>query len=167
MVVIIICGTPGAGKSSLADRFKSLGFEVVHLSVFVVKNRLYQGYDKVRRAYIIDEDKMINALKKFIEERDKVVIEGVGAEILPNEIVDICIVLTCQPFVLEQRLLERGYSMEKITENLDAERFGVILADVMSNYDKSKIIIMDTTYKEMDEIFDTICKELRRRGLIE
>ncbi|MEX0568913.1 MAG: adenylate kinase family protein [Candidatus Njordarchaeota archaeon] len=166
MVVIAICGTPGTGKSSLAEKFRSLGFEVVHLTEFVVRNELYQGYDKKRGSYIIDEDRMINALKIVFRNSENVVVEGLGAEILPKDIVDMCIVLTCQPFVLEQRLLERGYGQEKIDENLDAERFGVILADVMANYDKSKIIIIDTTYREMDEIFEDICNELARRGII-
>lgn len=165
MVVIAICGTPGTGKSELARLFEKCGFRVIHLSSFVIENKLYQGYDKARGAYIIDERKLVDKIKEVLEKNDNVVIEGIGAEVLPSKLVDICIVLTCEPFMLEKRLSERGFSYEKIQENLEAERFGVMLGEAMNNYGESKVMIFDTTYTSVEELFQVIVDELKKRGI--
>jgi len=168
MVVIAICGTPGTGKSLLADAFKKLNFEVIHLSRFVIENKLYQSYDNKRDAYVIDEEKFLEAINRYIESRmgKNIVIEGIGAECLPPEIVDICIVLTCEPFVLKERLEQKGFPPEKIEENLEAERFGIIFGEAVANYGSSKTIVVDTTYKSIGEVFDVILNELRKRGVV-
>ena len=100
-----------------------------------------------------------------MEKNDDVVIEGIGAEVLPSKLVDICIVLTCEPFMLEKRLSERGFSYEKIQENLEAERFGVMLGEAMNNYGESKVMIFDTTYTSVEELFQVIVDELKKRGI--
>lgn len=164
MVVIAICGTPATGKSSLAEKFKVLGFEVIHLGDFVINNKLYQGYDKRRRVYIIDEERLINKIKEIASKYKKIVIEGIGAEILPADIVDLCIVLTCEPFELERRMIDKGFPRKKILENLEAERFGIILLEALDNYGKEKTLIIDTTYRDINEIFDVIIDEIKKRG---
>ena len=166
MVVIAICGTPGTGKSSLAERFRRLGFKVIHLSKYVIDEKLYSNYDKRRDAYIIDEDKLMEAIRREASLSDKLVIEGIGAEILPKNLVDICIVLTCEPYVLEERLSKKGFSPQKIAENLEAERFGVILMEALNNYGRERTIILDTTYRDVDELFNVIMDELRKRRII-
>lgn len=165
MVVIAICGTPGTGKSKLAELFGKDGFYVINLSKFVIENRLYGGYDKKRDAYIIDEQRLAEGIKEVITRHSNVVIEGIGAEALPKDIVDVCIVLTCEPFMLEERLLERGFPQEKIQENLEAERFGVIMGEALSNYGEFKVMILDTTYTPIEELYKVIVDELERRGL--
>jgi len=165
LVVIAICGTPGTGKSELAKLFGKNGFCVIHLSRFVIENMLYQGYDKRRGAYIIDEERLVGKLKDILSKYKDVVIEGVGAEAIPSKLVDICIVLTCEPFMLERRLTERGFPYEKIQENLEAERFGIILGEAISNYGRSKVMVFDTTYTSIEELYRVVVDELRRRGI--
>jgi len=165
LVVIAICGVPGTGKSRLAELFSKNGFYAVHLSQLVVENKLYDGYDKKRDAYIINEHKLVRKVKEIVAKHSNVVVEGIGAEALPSDIVDVCIVLTCEPFELERRLLERGFPHEKIEENLEAERFGIILGEALSNYGESKIMVLDTTYTSTEELYRVIVNELRKRGL--
>jgi len=166
MPVIVICGTPGTGKSSIADMFADYGFHVIHLSKFVIERGLYRDYDKRREAYVVDEDKLLEELGRLLKEKKKVVIEGISAEILPRDWVDLCIVLTCEPYVLEKRLLERNFPVSKVEENLEAERMGVILGDALSNYGEAKIIVLDTTHRGPREVFKVILDELRRREII-
>ena len=43
--------------------------------------------------------------------------------------IDKIIVLRCDPKVLVKRLSERGYSKEKVRENLEAEAIGTIYSE--------------------------------------
>lgn len=166
MVVIAICGSPGTGKSTFADMLSSYGFHVIHLSKFVIENKLYCGYDRQRSAYIIDEDRLRKKLGGIISTKKSVIIEGIGAEALPSDWVDLCIVLVCEPYVLRERLERRGFSQDKIDENLEAERFGVILGEAISNYGKSKLVVIDTSNGDFEKIVGVIIDEIRRRGLL-
>ena len=162
MVIIAICGTPGTGKTTIATYLKKYGFEVINLSKFVIKNKLYIGYDAERDSYIMDPDKVVEALKNFLSQgkNRNLVIEGIGAESLPEDIVDICAVLTCDPKVLQQRLKEKGYNNKKIEENLEAERFSEILIDALENF-KEKVITFNTAKSKPDEIVEKILEKIR------
>jgi len=166
MPLIAICGTPGTGKSELAERLSKENFKVIHLSKFVIENRLYLGYDEKRHAYIIDEDGLAEEIRKVSAKHDRLIVEGVGAEGLPSDIVDLCIVLTCEPSVLRMRLSLRELPDEKIEENLEAERFGVVLGEAISNYGASKVVVIDTTYEAIESIARVVIGELHRRGII-
>jgi len=60
--------------------------------------------------------------------------------------LDYCIVLRTRPEVLEKRLKKRGYSEEKIRENVEAEAMDVILSEA---YQRTKVYEIDTTEKTL------------------
>ncbi|MGQ4890955.1 MAG: adenylate kinase family protein [Candidatus Njordarchaeia archaeon] len=162
MVVIAICGTPGTGKTTIATYLEKYGFEVINLSKFVIKNKLYIGYDAQRDSYIIDPKKVVQALKEVISRKkgEGLVIEGIGAEAIPENLVDICVVLTCDIPVLEQRLKEKGYNNKKIEENLEAERFSEILIDALENF-KGKVITFNTAKDNPENIVKKILEKIK------
>ncbi len=151
----------------MADALSRMGFRVIHLSKLVVEERLYRAYDKRRQAYIIDEERLAERMRKLADIDGLVIVEGIGAEALPPDIVSLCIVLTCEPFALRERLERRNFPPEKIEENLEAERFGIILGEAISNYGSSKVIVIDTTYREISDIVGEILDELKKRGIIQ
>lgn len=160
MTTILICGSPGTGKTTIANYLKKYGFEIINLSHFVISNKLYLGYDTIRDSYIIDEEALIKKIKERISKEKNVVIEGIGAEILPDELADLCVVLTCDIKELEKRLKNKGYPPSKIYENLEAERFSIILNTALENF-KQKVIVFDTSRYSEVEIVNKILTKLR------
>jgi len=164
--MIIICGTPGTGKTEVAKRLSRFGFTVIHLSEFIIREKLYLNYDVKRNYYVIDPEKMIKRIHQIKEQEKKLIIEGVGAELIPPEYVDLCIVLICEPKELEKRLLSKGFSRDKISENLEAERLSIVWGEALDRYGQEKVFVIDTTNLSVDEIVNIVLDELSRRGLI-
>ena len=56
---LVICGTPGTGKTSLASKLaEQAGFTHLDLSKYAVDNGLVDGWDEVLNCAVLDEDKV-------------------------------------------------------------------------------------------------------------
>lgn len=144
MKTIIVTGTPATGKTTLAKKLcKSLNYYYLDLNTFA-KRYAKIGFDYERDSTIIDEDELIKILKKIItavkekkilknyidlvniiKKKDGLVLDGHLSHYLPKKYVDLCFVTKCELKELEQRLIKRKYSPEKIRENLDSEIFDI------------------------------------------
>ncbi len=75
--IILITGTPGTGKTTLAKKIKTTlkNYEVKIYNVKkeAEKQNLIEGYDEKRKSKIIDEKKIDSLLKKIIKEEEKTV----------------------------------------------------------------------------------------------
>ena len=162
MTVVYICGTAGTGKTTISTYLKKYGFFVINLSHLVKHNKLYLGYDAERDSLIIDEEKLNEHVKNLVKKKkqEKIVIEGIGAEALPDELADLCVVLTCSIKTLKERLKSKGYSERKIMENLEAEKFGIILGDAESKF-FNKVLTLDTSKLTPEQAAEKIVEKLR------
>jgi adenylate kinase len=141
-----ITGTPGTGKSSVADELKARGFSVLHLSE--TARDYVIGEDAARETRVIDEDRWVAEFPPF-----EGFVEGHLAHLLP---CDRVVVLRCRPDVLSRRLGKRHYSEAKIRENLEAEALDVILIEALEEHPPEHILELDTTYRSVAEIADGI-----------
>lgn len=145
--LIIITGTPGTGKSTLAKFLvKKLSYERLNLHQYY--KQLSTTYNKKKQCYDLDEKKVLTLVKKQLKttKKEGIIIDSHIAHHLPKSLVTMCIVLTCSNLKeLEKRLKKRKYSTEKIRENLDAEIFQVCLTE--SQEKKHNIIMIDTSKK--------------------
>ncbi len=142
--MIIITGTPGVGKTTLAKWLaKELSWKRVDISYFY--EEISVNYDEEKKCFVVDLEKFEDKIKEFIAKKgNKIIIDSHISHLLPPKMADLCIVLTCSDLKeLEKRLKKKKYSKKKIRENLDAEIFQVCLVE--TNERKHKLVTFDTS----------------------
>jgi len=145
MKVIIITGTPGTGKTTLAKKLsKKLNYHPIDVNKIVKENKLDREYDKKRKCYVVDIKKLNKALTKIINNSSRpLIIDSHLSHYLPKKYVDLCIVTKCELKELQRRLKKKKYDENKIRENLDCEIFNICLNEAKEA--GHKLIVIDTT----------------------
>jgi adenylate kinase len=160
MKLMVITGTPGVGKTSIS---KILANELnaihIDLNKLVLDDKLDIGYDKKRKCYIVDFEKVskkiIEKIKKTSE--DNLILDGhYATSVIDPKKIDQVFVLRCNPVELEKRLRERDYPKEKISENLMAELLDVCFYESVKNCAENKVRQIDVTEKSSDEVASKI-----------
>ena len=145
---IIITGTPGVGKTTTAQQLVEISkssserrIPLKHLSINKIakEQNLYESYDEELQTHVIDEEKLLDHLESLTEDGDGEggwVIDWHVCDIFPERWIDLVVVLRCEDTnVFYERLTsdkkaeggeKRGYTGQKLQENIDAEIFGVI-----------------------------------------
>jgi len=120
---LALTGSPGTGKSTLAKEFENLGFHVISVEDIAIEHGCIGDLDINDNARPIDLDALIDALEEAWSQNplEPLIIDGHLSHHLPNDAV---VVLRCSPEVLEQRMLERNYSEDKIKGNCEWELLG-------------------------------------------
>lgn len=162
-VNIIITGTPGTGKSShaqlLIEQVPEL--KLVDVKSVAKENNCISGYDEERKCDIIDEELLVDALEDDLD-RGNQVIDWHVCDVFPEHLIDLVIVLRTENSVLFDRLKERKYSDEKISENIDAEIMEVILNDAREQYDEDIIVELESNkIEDMQSNVDRIVDWLK------
>lgn len=156
MAVIIITGTPGTGKTSLALEIAKNGYEYVDANKVIEQNNLVESFDKKRDTNVVDEKKLSDAFVKLIKSKKNLIIDSHMSHCIPAKYVNVCIVTKCNLKVLKKRLENKGYSKEKVRENLDAEILDVCLTEAEEA--EHKLLIVDTTKRSPREIAKSLLK---------
>ncbi len=134
---IIITGTPGTGKSTIASLLsKKTGIELISITGIIHK-KMHLG-----PRHEVDIKKLAKHLR-FLRQKKDFVVEGhLACEMkLP---VDQVIVLRTEPKILRKRMEKRGYGKLKIEENLMAEMLDYCSQRVQKEY-RMKPLELDTT----------------------
>ena len=148
-MIVIVTGSVGAGKTKIAKEIsKRYKLKYVDAYKLIRENKLYDGYDKKLKSYIVDADKLGKFLVKLIKENKDLVIDSHLSHYLDKKYVDLCVVVKCDIKVLKKRLEKREYSKLKIRENLDSEIFDVCLIEAIENGHKIKIIDTSKGFKK-------------------
>lgn len=140
-MMIGITGTPGCGKTAVAEVLRKRGYPVLDLKT-TVKNYVIE-HDSSCGSDIIDEELWASEFPYTDG-----FVEGAFAHYLPCSKI---IVLRCRPDILCQRLAPRGYSKEKIRENAEAEALDVILIETSDAFAAEQIYEIDTTFIDAEK----------------
>ena len=128
---ISITGTPGVGKTVTAEKVSTV-LQVTHINISKTAVTMGAVIKKDRDTSVVDVD----ILRKTLEKMDNIVIDSHFAEVFD---VDFVFVLRCEPKILYKRLKERGYTEEKIKENVMAEILDYCLIHALDYHNPEKI----------------------------
>ncbi|MHC3439056.1 adenylate kinase family protein [Natrialbaceae archaeon A-gly3] len=142
---VAVTGTPGTGKTTVTDRLET-DLEVVHVNEAIEPEKLYTDVDEKRgESKVVD----LEALESWLADREDCVIES---HLAHHVDADRVAVLRCHPATLEARLLERGESEAKASENAESEALDVILAEAVERHGLESVYEIDTTDRTPEEV---------------
>lgn len=149
---IAITGTPGTGKSVLSKKLaKKLDYELIELNEIIKKNKIYESYDRKRKTFVVDTNKLKNYFKKI---KGNVIIDSHLSHLFDS--MSLVIVLRCKPDILEKRLKKKKWNKSKIRENVEAEMISLISWEARQRY--KNVFDVDTTKGKPLEAMETIIK---------
>jgi adenylate kinase len=152
-VKIALTGTPGTGKTTVAEKLADEDFEILDLTEFFEEEDIGEQVNGEREIRI---EQMVEELEDQ-DFKEDAVIEGHLSHHFP---VDICVVLRCRPDILEERLSGRAYSDRKVEENVEAEKLDIILSEAVRN--QETVIEVDTTEKSVEETVEDILRKIEK-----
>ena len=118
-MIIAISGTPGTGKTVVADALsKALGWRVLHLNDVAKAHGLWLGRDKKRDCMIVDVHAVETEVRSIAEKERNLIIESHYAHEMD---ADVTVILRCSPEELRRRMEKKGWRSSKIDENIQAE----------------------------------------------
>ncbi|MCK5309592.1 MAG: adenylate kinase family protein [Thermoplasmata archaeon] len=142
---IILTGTPGTGKTTVAKILASRGYATITVEELAREHGCLEEVDK-------DLEVDVDALAKVISQPEEpIILEGHLAHFLPGQ---MNIVLRCHPDIIRTRLEARGYDSEKVRENVEAEAIDIILSESIKKC--LFVFEIDATKLPLDKIADSI-----------
>ena len=120
---LALTGTPGTGKSTVAQMLSSDGYEVITVESLAEQYGLSGEIDPSDGVRVINTGALHDVLAPAWESSPDgvVVVDGHLSHHLP---CDAVAVLRCSPEIIESRLVSRGYSADKVQANYEWELLG-------------------------------------------
>lgn len=157
--VIVITGTPGVGKTVVAETLAMrLNALCISLGNLVKDENLILGVDEERETLIADLKTLSKRVTSIINEASKdMIIEGhYATEVIPRSLVSYVFVLRRDPDDLIISLKERGYKEKKVMENAASEVLDVCLINALREYGAGIVDEIDVTHLNIEEVVDEV-----------
>lgn len=163
MPTIVICGTPGTGKSSIIDKLRSKlpDATYINLSKFAIENACTDGFDARLESHIIDDEKLADKLEPLLDSSRLNILESIHVDHFDSEIVDKVFVVRTDTTRLFDRLQARGYNQDKVTNNVEAEIFQQIYDEAIADFGMGSVIeLKNNDDSDLEENVSLICREI-------
>ncbi|KAI9594265.1 AAA domain-containing protein [Syncephalis fuscata] len=150
---ILITGTPGTGKTTLSELVAlALDYKHINASELVKEQSLHDGYDEEFDTYILNDDKLCDALEESLGAASGgYIVDFHSCDVFPERWFDLVVVLRVDNTVIYDRLEERGYSQHKISENVECEIMQVVLEEARESYKEEIVVdLQSDTVEQME-----------------
>jgi len=159
---IIITGSPGTGKTSAAKALgKKIGHRIVNEKQFAIEKKIGK-WDREEDELVVPLVPFGRELNKLLAKEKKIIIEGHMLCELKLR-ADFVVLLRVHPELLEARLESRGYSAEKVQDNVFCEGIDYCKKHVARNYPREKVVEVRGR-KTIKETMENIIVGLREKG---
>lgn len=136
---VLVCGTPGTGKTSLCRMLAKEGLRHIDVSELVKEKHLYESKDEEYDTHIVDEDALLDELEPIMVEGG-VILDSHMADLWPERWIHLVVVLRVTTEVLFDRLSLRGYSEKKRECNMTAEIMNHVRDEAMEGYKEGMVV---------------------------
>eukprot|EP00922_Rhytidocystis_sp_ex-Travisia-forbesii_P064289 GHVS01095553.1.p1 GENE.GHVS01095553.1~~GHVS01095553.1.p1 ORF type:complete len:204 (+),score=48.19 GHVS01095553.1:242-853(+) len=145
---ILVSGTPGVGKTTLCEELCSvMSPSLYHLEVgeLIQQDQLYSEWDEELSCSVFDENRVLEKLEEKMEGGEKVGEGGILVDFhscwfFPPDWFDLVVVLRNETAVLYERLENKLYRENKITQNIECEIFQVVYDEAMEQFPEDLIV---------------------------
>jgi len=162
---ILVCGTPGTGKTQLCKLLveNETQLEHIDLSQMVVNDsKLREEFDEASQSWILNEDAIVDHLEERMTRGGVVLDTHSLLSYFPERWFELVLVLETDNTILYDRLSRRGYSAQKVQENVECEIMKVVRDEAEESYAEGIVqILPSNTIEEMEENLERIQQWLR------
>jgi adenylate kinase len=139
---IILSGTPGVGKHTMATIISSLFDKapIVDINKIILSENLL--ISSKRGNHDVDIQKSFDFLTVLLskkEYQDSIIVGHLAPYVIDPLLVDLAVILRRSPYELRKIYEDRSYSQTKISDNMVAEILGIISYDALKNFEFSKL----------------------------
>lgn len=156
---VLVTGTPGTGKTTTCEMLvEATGMRHVDVGKLVREQSLHTGRDEEFDCYLVDEDKVCDALEDIVSSGG-VIVDHHSCDFFPERWFDMVLVLQADTAVLYERLKTRRYSDKKLSENMECEIMNVCLEEALDSY-KREIVqqLQSNTVEQMEENVEKVAR---------
>jgi len=159
----VITGNPGVGKHTTAKIIAvKINADIIDINDVAIDNNATGK--KTDLGLDVDVKRLVRLLEKQLKaESDLVIVGHLAPYVLRPVGISLVAVLRRSPYELEKTHKKRGYSVDKVRENVASEILGTSLYDSLKTFGKRKVAEFDTTGKTPKETADEILSELQKK----
>jgi adenylate kinase len=159
---ILVTGNPGVGKTSLsillADELSNKlnkEYKYINIGELIHNHKLYETWNKEFDVPEFDEEKVISKLEEMGIVNGGFIIDFHSGSFFPEEWFALVVLLRCNNTELYDRLNARGYSQNKIIENIQCEIMEITADELKESYDMKRIL--ELRNEKTEEMQKNIC----------
>ena len=151
MSIIAITGTPGVGKTTIAELFSEGDFTILSVKDLAKQYGCEGDFDESTQSMDIDIHRLAEQFESNL--LDDAIVDGHLSHFLE---VDGIVILRCNPSVLQERLAKRDYSESKIKANVEWEMIAGTWSEIIEFELDQPILELDTTNCDPNEAYEKI-----------